>query len=136
MNSLIFEIRFPPSFPNAPPFFRIIKPRFLPFIQGGGGHVTGGMHYASNYGPYLSLIISRLQAVPFAWTCSLPMVSFPRHAIHSSDAYLSFSGWLPSYSISAVLMQIKLAISNLDPRPARLAPRGDWKRYASSFNLS
>ncbi|KAJ7474937.1 hypothetical protein FB451DRAFT_1247033 [Mycena latifolia] len=29
-------------YPIGPPFFRIITPRFLPFIQGGGGHVTGG----------------------------------------------------------------------------------------------
>lgn len=43
LNSIIFEIRFPPSFPLAPPFFRIVTPRFLPFIQGGGGHVTGGI---------------------------------------------------------------------------------------------
>ena len=43
INSIIFEIRFPPTFPIAPPFFRIIKPRLLPFIQGGGGHVTGGL---------------------------------------------------------------------------------------------
>jgi ubiquitin-conjugating enzyme E2 Q len=42
LTSLVFEIRFPPSFPLSPPFFRILKPRFLPFIQGGGGHVTGG----------------------------------------------------------------------------------------------
>ncbi|OBZ72871.1 Poly [ADP-ribose] polymerase 6 [Grifola frondosa] len=42
VNSLVFEIRFPPTFPHEPPFFRILKPRFLPFIQGGGGHVTGG----------------------------------------------------------------------------------------------
>jgi hypothetical protein len=58
VNSLIFEIRFPATFPHEPPFFRIIRPRFLPFIQvrsyphklthsdcvrqGGGGHVTGG----------------------------------------------------------------------------------------------
>lgn len=33
VNSVVFEIRFPPSFPHAPPFFRILKPRFLPFIQ-------------------------------------------------------------------------------------------------------
>lgn len=43
VNSIIFEIRFPSTFPLAPPFFRIIKPRLLPFIQGGGGHVTGGL---------------------------------------------------------------------------------------------
>lgn len=33
VNSLVFEIRFPPEFPHSPPFFRILKPRFLPFIQ-------------------------------------------------------------------------------------------------------
>ncbi|KAI0824358.1 hypothetical protein BC628DRAFT_1379076 [Trametes gibbosa] len=83
INSLVFEIRFPPTFPHSPPFFRILKPRFLPFVQGGGGHVTGGG----------SMCMDLLTA----------------------------DGWLPSYSISAILLQIKLAISNLDPRPARLA---------------
>ena len=29
----MFEIRFPAAFPHAPPFFRILKPRFLPFSQ-------------------------------------------------------------------------------------------------------
>jgi len=88
LNSIIFEIRFPPSFPLAPPFFRIITPRFLPFISGGGGHVTGGGSMCMDL--------------------------------------LTSDGWLPSYNISAVLLQIRLAISNLDPRPARLA--ADWKR--------
>ncbi|KAF7329967.1 UBIQUITIN-CONJUGAT-2 domain-containing protein [Mycena kentingensis (nom. inval.)] len=83
INSVIFEIRFGPDFPLAPPFFRIITPRFLPFIHGGGGHVTGGGSICMDL--------------------------------------LTSDGWLPSYSIPAVLMQIKLAISNLDPRPARLA---------------
>ncbi|KAI9060756.1 hypothetical protein FKP32DRAFT_1613420 [Trametes sanguinea] len=83
VNSLVFEIRFPATFPHSPPFFRILKPRFLPFIQGGGGHVTGGG----------SMCMDLLTA----------------------------DGWLPSYSISAILLQIKLAISNLEPRPARLA---------------
>lgn len=36
------QIRFPPTFPHQPPFFRLIKPRLLPFLQGGGGHVTAG----------------------------------------------------------------------------------------------
>lgn len=62
---------------------------------------------------------------------------------------VEFSGWLPSYrcvltiiivmsdreywhflnlsSISAILMQIRLAISNLEPRPARLA--SNWNQY-------
>ncbi|THH00560.1 hypothetical protein EW026_g1985 [Hermanssonia centrifuga] len=43
VNSLVFEIRFPPDYPHSPPFFRILKPRFLPFIHGGGGHITGAL---------------------------------------------------------------------------------------------
>ncbi|KAF8968508.1 hypothetical protein BDZ97DRAFT_1798782 [Flammula alnicola] len=88
LNSIIFEIRFPPTFPNSPPFFRIITPRFLPFIHGGGGHVTGGGSICMDL--------------------------------------LTSDGWLPSYSISAVLMQIRLALSNLEPKPARLST--DWNR--------
>ncbi|KAF9060333.1 hypothetical protein BDP27DRAFT_1339817 [Rhodocollybia butyracea] len=88
LNSLIFEIRFPPDYPLSPPFFRIITPRFLPFIQGGGGHITGGGSICMDL--------------------------------------LTSSGWLPTYNIASVLLQIKLAISNLDPRPARLA--ANWNQ--------
>ncbi|KAJ7318822.1 hypothetical protein DFH08DRAFT_625251, partial [Mycena albidolilacea] len=83
VNLLIFEIGFLPMYPIGPPFFRIITPCFLAFIQGRGGHVTGGGSICMDL--------------------------------------LTSNGWLPSYSISIVLMQIKLAISNLDPKPARLA---------------
>ncbi|KAJ3806036.1 hypothetical protein F5876DRAFT_91236 [Lentinula aff. lateritia] len=107
LNSVIFEIRFPPDYPISPPFFRIITPRFLPFIHGGGGHVTGGGSICMDL--------------------------------------LTSSGWLPSYNIASVLLQIKLAISNPDPRPARLAlnwntPYGilealqGYKRAASAHN--
>ncbi|TFK84836.1 hypothetical protein K466DRAFT_526791 [Polyporus arcularius HHB13444] len=87
VNSLVFEIRFPAGFPHAPPFFRILKPRFLPFSQGGGGHVTLGG----------AMCLDLLTA----------------------------DGWLLGYSISAVLLQVKLAISSLDPKPAHLAPNWD-----------
>jgi len=41
---------------------------------------------------------------------------------------LTADGWRPIYSIPAVLMQIKMAISNLEPRPARLwLEQGQWK---------
>ncbi|GAA5925491.1 uncharacterized protein JCM15063_005038 [Sporobolomyces koalae] len=83
ITSLLFEIRFGESFPFSPPFFRVVHPRFLPFTQGGGGHVTGGGSICMDL--------------------------------------LTSDGWLSSYSISAVLLQIRMAISNLDPRPARLA---------------
>ncbi|KAG8830025.1 hypothetical protein FRC17_005567 [Serendipita sp. 399] len=90
VNSLLFEIRFPPNFPHSPPFFRLIKPRLLPFLQGGGGHVTAGGSIC------MDLLVQ--------------------------------DGWLPSYNIAAVLLQIRMAISSTEPRPARLAPGDDWKR--------
>ena len=36
LKSIILELRFANSFPHSPPFVRIIRPRFLPFMQGGG----------------------------------------------------------------------------------------------------
>jgi ubiquitin-conjugating enzyme E2 Q len=42
ITSIILELRFTDSFPFAPPFVRVIEPRFLPFVHGGGGHVTAG----------------------------------------------------------------------------------------------
>ncbi|KAK4684001.1 ubiquitin-conjugating enzyme E2 Q, partial [Tremellales sp. Uapishka_1] len=42
VRSIIAEMRFPASFPSAPPFLRILHPRCMQFMHGGGGHVTGG----------------------------------------------------------------------------------------------
>ncbi|KAK4212213.1 hypothetical protein QBC37DRAFT_346453 [Rhypophila decipiens] len=42
VTSVVFEVRFGKNFPMAPPFVRVIRPRFLPFMEGGGGHVTAG----------------------------------------------------------------------------------------------
>ncbi|KAK0674684.1 hypothetical protein QBC41DRAFT_309331 [Cercophora samala] len=42
IKSLVFEIRFPKAFPFDPPFVRAIRPKFLGFQQGGGGHMTVG----------------------------------------------------------------------------------------------
>ncbi|KAH7146430.1 hypothetical protein EDB81DRAFT_795225 [Dactylonectria macrodidyma] len=41
-SSIVLEFRFGASFPFSPPFVRVVRPRFLPFSQGGGGHVTAG----------------------------------------------------------------------------------------------
>lgn len=41
-TSVVIEIRFGKDYPHSPPFVRVIKPRFLPFMSGGGGHVTAG----------------------------------------------------------------------------------------------
>ncbi|PHH67579.1 hypothetical protein CDD82_1307 [Ophiocordyceps australis] len=40
--SVVLEVRFGSNYPFSPPFVRVIRPRFLPFSRGGGGHVTAG----------------------------------------------------------------------------------------------
>lgn len=42
VKSVVLELTFGKDYPFAPPFVRVIRPRFLPFQQGGGGHVTAG----------------------------------------------------------------------------------------------
>ncbi|KAL7810971.1 hypothetical protein V8C44DRAFT_107921 [Trichoderma aethiopicum] len=41
-TSIVLEFRFGSNFPYSPPFVRVIRPRFLPHMRGGGGHVTLG----------------------------------------------------------------------------------------------
>ncbi|CAI6322823.1 unnamed protein product [Periconia digitata] len=41
-KSIVLELRFGKEYPMCPPFVRVIRPRFLGFTQGGGGHVTLG----------------------------------------------------------------------------------------------
>jgi ubiquitin-conjugating enzyme E2 Q len=41
-KSIVLELRFGKDYPMSPPFVRVIRPRFLGFQQGGGGHVTIG----------------------------------------------------------------------------------------------
>ncbi|MCJ1359462.1 MAG: hypothetical protein MMC33_009464 [Icmadophila ericetorum] len=42
IKSIVFEVRFGANYPHSPPFVRVIRPRFLPGFQGGGGHVNQG----------------------------------------------------------------------------------------------
>ncbi|RAO64851.1 uncharacterized protein BHQ10_000863 [Talaromyces amestolkiae] len=42
LQSVVLEMRFPHDFPMSPPFVRVIRPRFLEFNAGGGGHITMG----------------------------------------------------------------------------------------------
>ena len=82
MTSVVLEIRFGKDYPHSPPFVRVIRPRFLPFMQGGGGHVTGGGAMCMEL--------------------------------------LTNSGWSAVSSIESVLLQVRMAIMNLEPKPARL----------------
>lgn len=42
LKSVVLEIRFGKEYPISPPFVRVIRPRFVGFAAGGGGHVTAG----------------------------------------------------------------------------------------------
>lgn len=42
VTSIVMEFRFGKDFPMSPPFIRVVRPRFLLFMRGGGGHVTAG----------------------------------------------------------------------------------------------
>ncbi|KAL4782162.1 hypothetical protein BJX76DRAFT_359242 [Aspergillus varians] len=82
LTSIVMEMRFPSEFPLAPPFLRIIRPRFVRFTEGGGGHITAGGAMCMEL--------------------------------------LTTTGWLPAFSIESVLLQVRMAITNEVPRPARL----------------
>ena len=93
LTSIVLELRFGKDYPHSPPFVRVIKPRFLPFIRGGGGHVTGGGAMCMEL--------------------------------------LTNSGWSAVSSIESVLLQVRMAMMNLEPKPARLedltrAARGSY----------
>ncbi|KAF2758447.1 hypothetical protein EJ05DRAFT_438010 [Pseudovirgaria hyperparasitica] len=84
LRSVVLEFRFGKDYPMSPPFVRVVRPRFLGFQQGGGGHVTAG-----------GALCMEL---------------------------LTNTGWSAVSSIESVLLQVRLAMSSLDPRPARLEP--------------
>ncbi|KAH6672966.1 hypothetical protein B0J14DRAFT_654691 [Halenospora varia] len=94
VTSIVLEIRFGKEYPHSPPFVRVIRPRFLPFMSGGGGHVTAGGAMCMEL--------------------------------------LTNSGWSAVSSIESVLLQVRMAIMNLDPKPARLESRsrvGDYNVF-------
>lgn len=82
LTSVLIEINFSESHPVAPPFVRVVRPKFLPFIMGGGGHVTQGGAMCMEL--------------------------------------LTSNGWSPVTSMESVLLQIRLALSSVEPHPARL----------------
>ena len=86
IKSVVMEIRFGKNYPMSPPFVRVIRPRFLSFMAGGGGHVTAG-----------GALCMEL---------------------------LTNSGWSAVSNIESVLLQVRLAMSSTDPKPARLEPGG------------
>ncbi|KAK4142983.1 uncharacterized protein C8A04DRAFT_12805 [Dichotomopilus funicola] len=85
VTSVVLEIRFGPDFPISPPFVRVVRPRFLPFMNGGGGHVTAGGAMCMEL--------------------------------------LTATGWSAVNTMESVLLQVRMAMCALEPRPARLLGR-------------
>lgn len=94
LTSVILELRFPPNYPMDPPFVRVIRPRFLEFQAGGGGHITLGGAMCMEL--------------------------------------LTSTGWSAVTCIESLLLQVRLAISSTDPRPARLSQRRGTQDYTVS----
>lgn len=76
---------------------RVIRPRFVEFAAGGGGHVTSGGAMCMEL--------------------------------------LTSSGWSPVASMESVLLQVRMAISTTEPRPARLH-MGSQNDYSASEAVS
>ena len=91
VDSIVIELRFGQNFPMTPPFVRVLTPRFLSFMAGGGGHVTAG-----------GAICMEL---------------------------LTSTGWSPITAFEAILLQVRMAISSTEPRPAKLEPAGAGRTY-------
>ena len=100
VNSLVFEIRFPPSFPHSPPFFRILKPRFLPFIQVHSFSSTPCGRMLTITCEYRGVVATLLGEGRSAWTCSLPTVG---SRVTASLPFSSKSRWLFPTSIQSPL---------------------------------
>jgi ubiquitin-conjugating enzyme E2 Q len=93
LTSIVLELRFGLEYPMSPPFVRVIRPRFLPYHLGGGGHVTAGGAMCMEL--------------------------------------LTNSGWSAVSSIESVLLQVRMAMCSLEPKPARLEStvRGKQRDY-------
>jgi ubiquitin-conjugating enzyme E2 Q len=96
VTSVVLEVRFGKDYPFSPPFLRVIRPRFLPFAAGGGGHVTAGGAMCMEL--------------------------------------LTNSGWSSVSTIESVLLQVRMAIMNTEPKPARLETlnRGHQRDYGTA----
>lgn len=111
VTSIVLEVRFGREYPFSPPFLRVIRPRFLPFASGGGGHVTIGgavcleLLTSTGWSPvtsmeavFLSVRMAMSETEPAArlQTTSASARVFDYAANEALDAYVRFAfshGW-------------------------------------------
>ncbi|KUI53222.1 hypothetical protein VP1G_00588 [Cytospora mali] len=111
VTSIVLEVRFGREYPFSPPFVRVIRPRFLPFASGGGGHVTIGgalcleLLTSTGWSPvtsmeavFLSVKMAMSETEPAARlaTTQASARTFDYGASEALDAYVRFAnahGW-------------------------------------------
>lgn len=88
VKSIVLEIRFNKDFPFTPPYVRVIRPRFLSFMQGGGGHIVQGgamcMELLTNTG-WSS--VSSMESVLMQVRMAIASEPFARLDMHGSHDY-------------------------------------------------
>ena len=86
VTSIVLEMRFTNQYPYSPPFIRVIKPRFLPFNRGGGGHVTEGgaicMELLTNTG---WSVVTSIDSVLLQVQLAMCEEEHPGRLMHTSD---------------------------------------------------
>ena len=88
IKSVVLEIRFNKDFPYTPPYVRVIRPRFLSFNQGGGGHIVLGgamcMELLTNTG-WSS--VSSMESVLMQIRMAIASEPFARLDMHGAGDY-------------------------------------------------
>lgn len=107
ITSIVLEVRFGRDFPYSPPFVRVIRPRFLPFSSGGGGHITIGgaicmeLLTASGWSPVtrmdtvfvsIRMAMSETERPAHLQTTEPSARMFDYNANEALDAYVRFAG--------------------------------------------
>lgn len=107
ITSIVLEVRFGRDYPYSPPFVRVVRPRFLPFSSGGGGHVTIGgaicmeLLTASGWSPVtrmdtvfvsIRMAMSETERPAHLQTTETSARMFDYNASEALDAYVRFAG--------------------------------------------
>lgn len=107
VTSIVLEVRFGRDYPFSPPFVRVIRPRFLPFSSGGGGHITIGgaicmeLLTASGWSPGLTMeavfvsirtAMSETERPAHLQTTESSARIFDYGANEALEAYIRFAG--------------------------------------------
>ncbi|KAI7784215.1 hypothetical protein LA080_010271 [Diaporthe eres] len=107
VTSIVLEVRFGRDYPYSPPFVRVVRPRFLPFSSGGGGHITIGgaicmeLLTASGWSPVtrmdtvfvsIRMAMSETERPAHLQTTETSARMFDYGANEALDAYIRFAG--------------------------------------------